>query len=119
TAVAIDAAGILGTSAPVNISLVSSAPPTASFVGSPTRGYEPLTVSFTDNSTGAITNRFWDWVDWTSTNTTVTALAHTYNLPGTNTVKLTVIGPGGTNTLVDANYVIVSNLPPVNLSLQM
>jgi hypothetical protein len=33
--------------------------PVASFVGSPTSGVKPLTVSFTDNSTGTITNRFW------------------------------------------------------------
>lgn len=119
TAVATDVAGIVNTSAPVSISVVSSVPPVANFVGTPTSGYEPLTVSFTDNSTGAITNRFWDWGDGSGTNTSVTALAHTYNSPGTNTVRLTVTGPGGTNTLVDSNYIIVSNLPPVSLSIQM
>src|SRR5205085_8947389 len=33
--------------------------PVSSFVGSPTSGLKPLTVNFTDNSTGTITNRFW------------------------------------------------------------
>ena len=116
---ATDAAGIVSTSAPVNISVVTSFPPLAAFVGTPSSGYEPLTVSFTDNSTGTITNRFWDWGDGATTNTSATSLAHIYNSPGTNTVKLTVSGPGGTNTLVDSNYIVVSNLPPVGLSIKM
>src|SRR6266702_8771661 len=44
--------------------------PGASFSGSPTSGLKPLTVSFTDNSSGTITNRFWDFGDSSTTNTT-------------------------------------------------
>jgi PKD repeat protein len=92
--------------------------PTAGFTGTPTSGFEPLTVSFTDSSTGTITNRFWDWGDGGTTNTTITNLAHIYNSPGTNTVRLTVSGPVGANTFINPNYIVVSNLPPVSLSIE-
>src|SRR5262249_50627172 len=78
----------------------------------PTSGVLPLTVSFTDNSTGTITNRFWDFGDGSSTNTTATSFTHAYVLASTNTVLLTVAGPVGTNTLTRPGYVTVTNLPP-------
>lgn len=92
--------------------------PMPSFVGNPTNGFAPLTVSFTDNSTGTITNRFWDWGDGIATNTTATSLVHVYNSLGTNTVRLTVSGPAGTSTVTNLNYIVVSNLPPVTLTIR-
>jgi PKD repeat protein len=91
--------------------------PTASFLGNPTSGADPLTVSFTDNSTGTITNRFWDWGDGATTNTLTTNVVHAYNVPGTNTVALTVSGPLGTNLLSRAGYIVVTNLGPVTLTI--
>src|SRR5207245_2401825 len=82
-----------------------AAPPAASFSGSPTSGLKPLTVSFTDNSSGTITNRFWDFGDSSTTNTTATTFNHTYLAAGTNTVSLTVSGPLGTDTFSLANYI--------------
>src|SRR5207249_9497043 len=52
--------------------------PSASFVGSPTSGLNPLTVVLTDTSTGTITNRTWYFGDATLTNTTATSVTHTY-----------------------------------------
>src|SRR6266478_478347 len=52
--------------------------PAAMFTASPTNGVRPLTVTFTDSSTGTITNRFWDFGDGSTTNTTATSFAHTY-----------------------------------------
>jgi uncharacterized repeat protein (TIGR01451 family) len=86
--------------------------PTAAFSGSPTNGVKPLTVTFTDSSTGTITNRFWNFGDGSTTNTSVTTFSHTYTNGSTNTVTLTVTGPVGTNTLVRANYIAATNLPP-------
>src|SRR5260370_22931104 len=91
--------------------------PVASFVGSPTSGLKPLTVNFTDTSSGTITNRFWDWGEGSPTNTSATSLAHTYTVAGTNTVVLTVTGPVGTNTQSRTNY-IVGTSPPPQLSLR-
>jgi PKD repeat protein len=86
------------------------APPVASFTGNPTNGAAPLNVTFTDTSTGSITNRFWDFGDSTSTNTTSTSVGHTYNA-GTFGVNLTVSGPGGSNTVSKSNYITVLNSP--------
>ena len=86
--------------------------PRANFVGSPTIGLNPLTVNFTDNSTGTITGRFWDFGDGTTSNTTLTGVSHTYTTAGTNTVSLTVSGPVGNNGVVLGNYIVVTNFPP-------
>ncbi|HEY6167374.1 MAG TPA: PKD domain-containing protein, partial [Verrucomicrobiae bacterium] len=87
--------------------------PSADFTGSPTTGAHPLTVNFSDNSTGTITNRFWDFGDGNTTNTAATNLAHVYALAGTNTVTLTVSGPVGTDSFTQTDYISVTNLPPL------
>ncbi|HLH52414.1 MAG TPA: choice-of-anchor D domain-containing protein [Verrucomicrobiae bacterium] len=92
--------------------------PSAAFSGTPTTGAAPLMVAFTDTSAGTITNRFWDFGDNTTTNTSATAVNHSYEASGTNTVRLTVSGPVGTNTLVRTGYIVVTNLGPVSLSIQ-
>jgi len=52
--------------------------PVASFQGNPTIGLKPLAVTFTDNSTGTITNRFWDFGDGSTSNSAAISLSHTY-----------------------------------------
>jgi PKD repeat protein len=76
-----------------------------------------LTVSFTDKSTGTITNGFWDFGDGVTTNAVAANLMHTYQAAGTNTVSLTVSGPVGADTLTRPNYILVTNLPPVILTI--
>jgi PKD repeat protein len=93
--------------------------PVASFAASPTNGTWPLVVSFTDNSSGTITNRFWDFGDGNTTNTTATSFTHTYNSAGTNTVALTVTGPVGTNTQARTSYIVVTNPGPVTIIIQL
>jgi PKD repeat protein len=92
--------------------------PVADFTAVPTSGTWPLVVAFTDNSTGTITNRSWDFGDSGTTNTTLTALSHTYVGSGTNTVRLTASGPVGTNTLARPNYIIVTNVGPFSVTIQ-
>jgi PKD repeat protein/phosphodiesterase/alkaline phosphatase D-like protein len=72
--------------------------PAANFIATPTSGGAPLSVTFTDTSTGTITNRSWDFGDGATTNLTGTSLTHTYNFPGSNTVSLTVSGSAGSST---------------------
>ena len=62
----------------------------ASFTGTPTSGKVPLTVSFTDASTGTITSRLWDFGDGTTS--TANNPSHTYTSTGGFTVTLTVTG---------------------------
>jgi len=68
-------------------------PPVADFEANPTRGQAPLTVQFTDRSTGEITSWRWEFGDG-GTSTEKNPI-YIYRTPGTFTVKLTVRGPGG------------------------
>ena len=79
-------------------------PPVAIFTGSPTTGTGPLTVAFSDNSTGSITNRFWTFGDGATTNTTATNVSHIY-AAGTYGVTLVASGPGGASTNNQPNYI--------------
>ena len=81
------------------------------FSGTPTSGYSPLTVAFTDESLGTITGWSWDFGD-TGTSTTPSP-SHTYNTPGTYSVSLTVTGPGGADTFTRTNYIAVEDPTPI------
>jgi len=91
--------------------IVSGVPLVAGFTGYPTSGSLPLVVTFTDASTGAITNWFWGFGDGTTTNVTTAGIAHTYNQPGTYTVDLTISGPLGSTSSSQTNLITVAQLP--------
>jgi uncharacterized repeat protein (TIGR01451 family) len=87
--------------------------PAARFSAAPTTGSSPLVVTFTDTSTGTITNRSWNLGDGTVTNTAATSLVHTYTCGGPYSVSLTVRGTGGSNTLTNTSLVtVVDTTPP-------
>ena len=65
---------------------------TASFTVAPASGTVPLTVQFTDTSTGDIDSWSWDFGDGESS--TEENPDHTYQEPGDYTVTLIVLGPG-------------------------
>lgn len=89
---------------------VTNPPPSVAFVASPTNGVVPLTVYFTNFSSGA-TNYSWSFGDG-QTNTAVNP-TNTYANAGSYNVSLTAFGPGGQTSLVFSNYIIVTNPPPV------
>ncbi len=69
--------------------------PIASFSASPKSGRSPLRVTFTDKSTGSITNWIWNFGDgYTSTDQNT---AHTYSRTGRFTASLTVSNSAGGN----------------------
>jgi PKD repeat protein len=72
-------------------------------------------VTFTDTSTGTLTNRFWNFGDGATINTVSNILTHTYTGPGTNTVTLIVSGPAGVSTNTQANLVVVVNPPQLSI----
>ena len=76
-----------------------------SFTASPTTGTAPLAVTFSDTSGGRITGWLWDFGDGT-TSTDKDPL-HTYTIPGSYRVNLTVTGPGGTKILEKPGYISV------------
>lgn len=82
--------------------------PTAGFTATPTNGWPGVTVTFSDVSTGEITNRYWDFGDGTTTNTALTSLQHSYAETGTYTVALTVSSSLGTNTSTQTDLITVS-----------
>ena len=80
--------------------------PLSDFSGKPLSGKAPLTVKFTDKSSGAIQSYSWDFGDGeksTSRNAT-----HTYEKAGKYTVSHTVEGKYESNTKQKADYVEVT-----------
>lgn len=83
--------------------------PAADFAANNTNGSTPLNIQFTDQSSGSISNWSWDFdndglVDSNDQNPT-----HCYTSPGNYSVKLTVNGSEGSNSLLKTNYINVAN----------
>jgi PKD repeat protein len=89
----------------ITVTNPSSNPPVAKFSGTPVSGVKPLTVQFTDHSTGDITSRHWDFGDGDSS--TSVNPSHTYTDTGTFTVGLSVSGPGGSHSTSIVDYITV------------
>gem|GEM_PF-6543041 len=87
--------------------------PVALFTGNPTSGWRPLMVTFTDESTGATS---WSWT-FTGANPSSFIGRNPpiviYNSSGKFTVSLTVVGPGGSDTLTRTDYISVQESWPV------
>ena len=75
------------------ISVQSQTPPSAAFTQDVTSGTAPLTVRFTNQSTGTINSVLWNFSDGTTS--AENHPVHVFNVPGTYNVFLTVTGPGG------------------------
>lgn len=103
--VTLTATGPGGTSTKIETDLikVNHPPPVANFTASTTVGPPPLNVTFTDTSTGTVTNRLWEFGD--GSESTVQNPTKQYAVQGTYTVKLTVWGPGGTHEQVKTDYI--------------
>ncbi len=82
--------------------------PNAEFSASPRSGDAPLTVQFTDQSTGDITSWAWDFDDDGTVDSTEQNPSHTYTTLGIYTVELSVTGPGGTSTGSMSDYITVN-----------
>jgi PKD repeat protein len=85
------------------------APTVAKFSASPTNGIAPLTVTFTNLSTGTgLTNWLWGFGDGTSvTNANGANVVHTYTNSGNYNVSLVVGGQSGTSSVTVTNAIQV------------
>jgi parallel beta-helix repeat protein len=87
-------------------------PPVADFEGNPTSGDAPLTVYFTDLSTGNPTS--WDWTFGDSGTSQAQDPSHEYTTADTYTVGLTVANTVGQDTETKVDYITVTEgQPPV------
>jgi len=91
--------------------------PTADFTADKTSGCAPLTVIFTDQSTGNPTSWSWDIdgdgiEDYNTQNP-----SHTYSAPGTYTVSLTVSNDCGDDTETKTEYITAEDCPPMSARL--
>ena len=87
------------------------AAPSAGFSASPMSGIAPLSVAFTNTTTGSLTS--WAWTFGDGTSSTAQNPTHVYNAAGSYTVKLTVTGPGGSSTKTAATPISVRAAAPV------
>lgn len=91
-----------------SLELTTQLIPTAQFTADSTSGNLPLTVTFTDQSTGGVTSWEWDFdndgdVDSTEQNPVIE-----YDLAGTYSVSLTSINSSGQTTTTKNDYITVS-----------
>ena len=104
-------AGGSNTTEPGTLITVTPAPvaPIADFTGSPQLGAVPLTVTFTDNSTGTTPLTYaWDFGD--GSGDTAQSPVHTYANVGTYNVSLTVDNIAGSNMTTRFNYINVTHV---------
>jgi PKD repeat protein len=91
------------------------AAPVAAFAGTPTNGFAPLTVVFTNTSTGSITNWLWSFGDGHSvTNITSVNVTNIYAAAGTYAVTETVTGAGGASTNKLTGYITAYATPKLS-----
>ena len=83
---------------------------TADFVAAPLTGMAPLTVLFTDRSTGSPTNWFWDFGDG-GTAVGVKNPEHVYQYGGTYSVTLTVTLGEDVDRITKKEYITVEGEP--------
>ena len=88
------------------------AAPVADFTADVKSGTAPLTVKFTDASTGTISSYAWDFDNDGTVDSSEPSPLYTYASAGTYTVKLTVTGPGGSDDEVKSGYIMVSEPLP-------
>ena len=87
------------------------APPIAAFSATPTLGCSPLQVQFTDLSQNNPTTYAWDIDNNGTTDYTTQNPLHTYTIPGTYSVKLTVTSGSGMNSATMTNMITVNQSP--------
>jgi PKD repeat protein len=92
----------------ITVTNTSVQPVTASFSANPTSGQAPLTVTFTDQSTGPVTA--WNWNFGDGATSTSQNPSHTYNNAGSFTASLTVTGSGG-QTSSASHTITATNAP--------
>ena len=82
--------------------------PVANFTASSTSGNVPLTVQFTDTSTGSVSSYAWDFDNDGTVDSTDQNPLYTYTTAGTYSVNLTVTNSGGSDSELKTGYITVN-----------
>jgi PKD repeat protein len=90
----------------------------ANFSGSPLSGVAPMTVSFTNLSSGDYDSCAWDFGDG-GTSSNCDDPSHEYTLTGVYTVSLKVSGSGGSDTETKTDYIAIGDKNYIYLPLIM
>jgi PKD repeat protein len=90
--------------------------PTAGFNATPTSGQAPLTVQFTDSSTGSPTSWSWNFGDGGTSN--AQNPSHTF-ASGTWTVSLTATNASGSDVETKTGYITVTEPPTGGITLDV
>jgi len=85
--------------------------PVASFIAKPASGNAPLTVEFEDRSANSPTSWTWDFENDGKADSSARNPCHTYDKPGTYTVRLTVGNAAGIDDEVKLDWITVSQEP--------
>ena len=83
-------------------------PAITSFAASTLQGTPPLSVKFSDASTGKIISRFWDFGDGTLVSAEQVP-DHVYTTPGNYDVRLIVNRPDSTSNIIRRSYITVTD----------
>jgi|GEM_PF-2945153 len=83
-------------------------PASTSFEASVCSGASPLTVRFSDSSSGKVINKLWDFGDGSPASTGQQPI-HRYVKPGNYDIRLIVRRPDNTLTVVRQGYIVVTN----------
>jgi PKD repeat protein len=94
----------------LNFKVESNTAIRADFSGSPSSGAAPLTVEFTDISSGAPTTWLWSFGDGSTA--TERNPMHTYLGPGSYSVTLTVSNSEGSSSTTKTGYITVTGVSP-------
>ena len=97
---------------------ITGVAPTAGFSATPLMGCVPMTVNFTDASSGSPTGWAWDFPGGNPTSSTEQNPSIVYDQPGTYEVSLTVTNSFGENTLTQTNYIEVGTVPSVDFDYE-
>jgi PKD repeat protein len=109
--VALSVVNAFGTDTKTRPNYISTgASPVAQFSALPLSGATPLSVTFTDESTGA-SNWFWDFNNDGVNESTVQSPTYNYATPGTYSVKLVVTNAFDSNSMTKSSYITTGYAP--------
>ncbi|MFO0983611.1 MAG: PKD domain-containing protein [Planctomycetota bacterium] len=92
-------------------------PPIADFSAAPLAGVLPLSVAFTDLSSGG-PRTGWSWTFGDGGTSTNQNPGHVYTQPGFYTVTLLASGPGGSDAETKTNYIhVLAPVPDISVDL--